>query len=839
MNINKITVALFTALENLGIKYCVYNGYEKLPRIVESDIDIAIEEKGLYQLDSIIFELSRRNNLLMVHKIWHDKKNFAYVLSPFRLAKTDRLQLDFFSEFSIHDPRKSALERFLILGENDLLLGRRRFQYFFVPSIPKEFLVKIIRRIFKDDLSYERFKRLVFLYNNNKDGCKQEIRKYFPDQTDLIVNAFENKDFVKLRTNLYLLKKTLRRFRKNPFVLQNLINLFKRGFYRIKHPVGISVAFLGPDGCGKSTVIKEVRQILSRSFPGQDLFYWRPTFLKQPGVVLGLRNGVKTDTNLFPHAHHAEHPIKSFLRFCYYLFDFTVGYLVKVYPLTIANHLCVFDRYYYDVLVDSFRYNFSLPRWLLKLPLLIVPKPTLIIILDVPVGELINRKQELPEVELKRQRHEFLKLASQIPNVYIIDNSRSIREVIKEIASIILLTKSYRTHFSLNLKNISYNAEEYFRSFKNLFGIKKVNSNYSQRIIAFPDDKSPRVFYPAENLKCFKTSLSLYTPSRLGVKFLYNNIPPSFLFSFLKIDKRRQYYLTQSPLLEKIKELFPMSSTLSISTGAPGPHRKPLVQVLDKDGEALGYLKISMNDSTNDLLRQEADALEFIRSLELQTAQIPEIIDNGTMEGGVKYIALKSTTSRFKKSYRFTYSHMDFIRELFEKTGKEENFGKSQLFKELNNRVNFLRDKIPYYWTLSYKKILDRYKETVLPVYLSHGDFTPWNVFLTYSGQLLIFDWEYSRYDIFLADFFHFIINRALFSSHNDVVIKSVLRDLKSIEVFSTSVQKYLLNSWFLLFLLEESSFYLFRNSSTNYIEKDLRIEKIWFNLLNTLFQIS
>ena len=598
----------------------------------------------------------------------------------------------------------------------------------------------------------------------------------------------------------------------------------------------MSVAFLGPDGCGKSTIVRTVMDVLSGSFHGQELFYWRPEFLKQPGVALRLREEVKTGINPNPHGHPAEHPVRSFFRFFYYILDFTFGYLLKTWPLVVKKHLCIFDRYYYDTLVDSFRYNFSLPKWLLKMPMSIIPKPDLTIILDVPVEELVRRKQELSVSELRRQRTEFLKLAEKIPNAYIVNNSRPIEEVIREITGIILLNKSYQTYFSLKLKQSE--EELYFENFKNLFNIKN-DENQGQRLITFPDANSPRVFFAAHNFKCFKSSLSLYTPSKPLIKFLYNNMPSRLLFSILQRSPRGEFCLAHSQLLKMIKSLFPPCEAISICTGAPGPHRKPLIQIMEGQGKIIGYLKLGINDETKVLLERETGSINFVKCLNFKTALVPEIVEKGELNENISYLALNAVNTTFKKSYIFTDTHIAFIKEMFEKTGKEEIFGETKLYKKLAKRVNFLEDKIPYYWILRYKRILEIYKDKRIPICFSHGDFTPWNAFLANAENLLLFDWEYSRESIAFADFFHFIIQPKIFSQKKPLHPQYLLWVMKN-QIIRWKIDENYQNSgnWsdlLLIFLFEISSFYFARNIESEFVEKDLRLEITWSYLIDYL----
>ena len=99
IDINQITLDLFKELEYKSIRYCVYNGYEKLPYKVETDLDIAIEERGLEKLDTILFTVAAKNGLLLLSKIWHDNKKISYIITPTTLEFSESLQFDFFSEF--------------------------------------------------------------------------------------------------------------------------------------------------------------------------------------------------------------------------------------------------------------------------------------------------------------------------------------------------------------------------------------------------------------------------------------------------------------------------------------------------------------------------------------------------------------------------------------------------------------------------------------------------------------------------------------------------------------------------------------------------------------------
>ncbi len=445
LDLEKITRDVFSELEKRKIKYCIYNGYEELPDRVEGDLDIAIEKRAFPFLEGILDSVAKKHGAVLLHKIWHDVGKVAYIISPYVLERPERLQLDFMSEYSLRDyARRNTPFRYIFFEAKELLEERRRRDYYFIPPPHLEFMVKLLRRIFKEDFKEEKFNRIFTLYEKEPDKARTILRSFFPLSSGKIIQALKEKDLSWFKNNRGKLIGELKRFRRKSFTPTRLWGSLKRFLNRIFHPVGMTVAFLGPDGSGKSTLVEKTAELLSRSFHGTKIFYWRPGLLKEPGVAFGLRKEVKGE-NPDPHGHPPEHPLKSLFRFLYYFLDFTLGYWIKVWPLKVKKHLCVFDRYYYDVLVDPFRYNFSLPRWLLKVPLKFIPEPDLTFVIDVEPEVAILRKKELPLEEIKRQREGFRKVTLKIKNAQIIPNQDSLSEALRKISTIIIKNKSWRT----------------------------------------------------------------------------------------------------------------------------------------------------------------------------------------------------------------------------------------------------------------------------------------------------------------------------------------------------------------------------------------------------------
>lgn len=438
-----ILTALFDFLNDIKAEFCVINNYEDLPNHIPTDVDIAIDERTFRILDSIISKISNDNNVKIVQKIWHGYNKCAYILSPLLIDERFRLQLDFFTDFSAKGYPK-------LIPSEDILKYRKRFKNFYIPSPEIEFLFILMRRIIKNDLKTSHIKKMSKLMYKNTEVVKQEICRIFNyDIGHSLILLVKTGDQSIFQGNLKKYQEGLKNFsKKNMTIFYRLyyaIFQIRRAFNRILYPVGFSVALLGPDGSGKSTIANLVKERVSGSFHGGEILYWRPHLLPQMGKLKFWNPAHEIKVNPQPHAHPKQIFLKSLIRFFYYLADHLIGYLVKTYWAKVKKKIIIFDRYYYDYLVDLHRYRFNIPNSLPKLFLPIIPAPDLTIYLDAEPEELIRRKQEISLSELKRQVDEFRKVLSIIPNSIKVATNRPVEEIVKEITYLILEKKVKQT----------------------------------------------------------------------------------------------------------------------------------------------------------------------------------------------------------------------------------------------------------------------------------------------------------------------------------------------------------------------------------------------------------
>jgi thymidylate kinase len=407
---------LFSALDSHQVRYCVLHSWEELPHELSSDLDIAVHPEDERKL-ALVFRFLRGKGYAPVQAI-----NYALDAHCFRFLWHDDAATDSLAVDVIFKHQKGVL---VTPSAKLLISGRRRLGAFWIPAPESEFTYLLARRTWKGTAPPRQARRLKALVAQLGQARAQRLAAelFFGRLSVRIVEACSKGQLNSLlaRIKWEPWKTSLVR---NPFGL--MANLLFDGIRRIRRwamPTGLFITLMGPDGVGKSTLIKHLVEAVGCVFDRHRLFHWRPMLLWQQRAM-----GDATR----PHSAPRHGCCLSVARIFAHLLDYWLGYWLVLRPLLARSGLVVFDRYFDDVLIDPKRYRYGGPLWLVRIVRHLIPEPDMVLILDAPDEMVLSRKQEIELAEIQRQRRLYVRAEGRTCASRVINASGSIPQVTAE-----------------------------------------------------------------------------------------------------------------------------------------------------------------------------------------------------------------------------------------------------------------------------------------------------------------------------------------------------------------------------------------------------------------------
>lgn len=419
----QLLIDLYHHLNEAKMNYCVLRNYETLPRALNGgDIDILVDRKDLEAVKSIVDELCVVHSGLCIcdYKVTGNilrycGYNFGWWGLPIDIfSKLEWKCYEYFPAVNVL-ARSTVYRNIVVAKDGDA----------YVSAFIKEILANG-----KDRKNYIEKARLHYL--KEKDYYDNILQVYHGRKVALLLSqAITGESSISLnclskKCRMALIVNAIKKF--NGRIIINKVLCGYRKCTRILKPPGYAVAVLGTDGSGKSTVIDGMSPVLGRALHNAVYHeHMRPNLLPSISKLFGkpIKEGPTTD----PHRSKPSGFLGSLLRLSYYSLDYIFGWWFKIYPARVKRPtLHIFDRYFYDYYIDSYRGRINLPKWLIKFYGLFIPQPNLILCLGAEPEFIHQRKPEFAIEEVQRQVADLENFCKKSKRAVWIDTGCSIDE---------------------------------------------------------------------------------------------------------------------------------------------------------------------------------------------------------------------------------------------------------------------------------------------------------------------------------------------------------------------------------------------------------------------------
>jgi thymidylate kinase len=440
-------LTLFRLLDEFGVRYCVLHSWEKLPDELPNDLDLAILNDDKSKLLPV-FDGLRAKGYFPIQALNHSVNGNFFAFFWTQASGAETAAVDIVSEH-----RRGGMA---LANDAEMVASRQRNGAFWTASPQVEFAYLLAKKSFKRKASENQLQRLKLLANQLGPVESHRLASTFLSgyaSKRAVQSCIDGTtpEFLKDgREKLWRTSLSRRPWKLIPYLATEAWRLVRRWF----QPTGITVAIIGPDGVGKSTIIAGLVETLDIAFWRRHrLFHWRPSVIApRPD------RGPVPD----PHGEPVRGSLASMLYLSGFFLDYYAGYLLRIRRLLAKSNFIIFDRYFHDVLVDPQRYRYGGPKWFAEILSRLVPQPDLVILLDADPEAILGRKSELPREEIERQRKAYRALQFRHAKVAFLNTNVPVHESVSEAAAAVAeyMTRRFDERFCGWLSSAAAQAKE-------------------------------------------------------------------------------------------------------------------------------------------------------------------------------------------------------------------------------------------------------------------------------------------------------------------------------------------------------------------------------------------
>lgn len=283
---------------------------------------------------------------------------------------------------------------------------------------------------------YHNFEYIVLFYLSNHSNVEEKYAQHFSsfsaekrnaifahmqERFNLVIHTLD--DFYGYRESLWKkMKAKILKRDENGFI-QRVVHAFNYVgdvWSDVTCSAGTTITFSGVDGAGKSTILEHTKNLLQNKYRRKIVVLrHRPSLFP---ILSAFRHGKskaeKIASSNLPRQGKNRNRINSLFRFMYYYTDYLVGQLYVRLRYTLRGYTVLYDRYYFDFIIDARRSNISLNSSLIKNGYRFLFKPRVNVFLYEDSEIILNRKKELDAKDISSLTSQYMELFSELASRY-------------------------------------------------------------------------------------------------------------------------------------------------------------------------------------------------------------------------------------------------------------------------------------------------------------------------------------------------------------------------------------------------------------------------------------
>jgi len=264
--------------------------------------------------------------------------------------------------------------------------------------------------------------------------------------------------------------------------------------------------------------------------------------------------------------------------------------------------------------------------------------------------------------------------------------------------------------------------------------------------LVVPDARRPRLLVPSVSRRVAAAAVRRYAEPQSRIAKLKRDAVVAAVRTGASTVLLRDRIRVTGPISESIDghlaEALGRELAVSLHIGPARANRKPVLQLIDPDGETFGFGKLGTGPLTRRLVRDETAALTALGDSGLSRLRVPSVLHAGQWRGLQVLIqsALPVWLPRAPLTgRRLTNAMLDIAGCCGYVTG---SLGGGAYWHEMRGRLAAVGDRPEGVALASAAELLVRHAGDTTFRYGSwHGDWAPWNM-ANVADALLVWDWE-------------------------------------------------------------------------------------------------